>query len=807
MHPMWRKKRRRGSWFWIWTTSLLVGFIAAVISAVYLFVVYKTLPSVEEIETRRVPQSTRIYDREHKVVLYEISGSEKRIVVPFGEISQHLKDATVSIEDQNFYEGPAFDWRGIVRAVWVNLKQGRIAQGGSTITQQLARNAFLTLDKTIARKIKELLLAIRLSRHYTKDQILGLYLNEIPYGPTIYGAGKASSVYFNKENKDLTIAESAILAAIPKAPSYYSPWGIHTKELMARQRVILKKMFDLGKISKEEYEAALSEKTEFAIQNTGLKAPHFAMMVQDYLVKTYGEDLVRTGGLDVTTTLNWDVQQAAEEAVVTGAERNEKLYQGKNAALVAQDPKTGQILALVGSKDYFDIANEGNFNVATQGLRQPGSALKPFIYLTAFSLGYTPQTTIFDTATEFRISDRCPTIPDLDAPNDYCFHPQDFDGYFRGPVEMRQALAWSLNIPAVKTLYLVGIPNALKTLNTFGLTTLNDPSRYGLSLVLGGGEIRLVDLVGAYSVLAADGIKHNQSVVMEVKDSNGTILESYQDSSNQVFDQNLVRHVNKILSNTELRAGLLQGSIGLTIFPGHQLALKTGTTNDYRDAWAMGYTPNLAVGVWAGNNNNAPMQKKGSSLLAAIPMWHDFLSKIINNVPVGDFVEPVQLIRENPVLNGDFSPDGQIHSLLFYIDKNNPLGPKPENPNKDPQFNNWESAVLDWAGKNGFSPPVKASQIDVKINQPTVGLELSEPIAPLSVSITAQNQIKEVVVLINGVVAQTNQPNQTNNYEINQGLNLPGNQAQNQITVRVEDVLGLKNESSVIVYVKNQSGF
>ncbi len=802
MHPIWRRKNKKSWLFWFLTLSLSGGLAISIGLGLYLIVVYKTLPSIEEIDARRVPQSTRIYDREHKVILYEVSGDEKRIVVPIEETPESLKNATIAIEDQNFYEGPAFNWRGILRAVWVNFKQGRIAQGGSTITQQLARNAFLTLDQTIARKVKELLLAIRLSRHYTKNQILGLYLNEIPYGPTIYGVGKASSAYFNKDVRDLTIAESAVLAAIPKAPSYYSPWGSHTKELLARQKLVLKKMRELKKISEEEYQSAITQEIIFEPQNTGLKAPHFTMMVQDYLVKTYGEDLVRTGGLDVTTTLDWKMQQTAEEVVAAGATRNEKLYQGKNAALVAQDPKTGQILALVGSKDYFDIKNEGNFNVAAQGLRQPGSTLKPFVYLTAFGLGYTPSTNIYDVPTEFRVSDRCPTTPDLNTPNDYCFHPQNFDGDFRGPVAMRQGLAWSMNIPAVKTLYLSGLSNTLKTLKSFGLSTLGDQSRYGLSLVLGGGEVYLTELVGAYSVLAADGVKHNQSLILEVKDSAGAILEQYQDTSSQVFDSNLVRHINNILSDTGLRSGLLQSSLGLTIFPGHELALKTGTTNDYRDAWAMGYTPNLTVGVWAGNNNNAPMQKSGSSILAAIPMWHDFWAKTIDGLEGVNFIRPIPLIRESPVLNGNFSPDGQIHSILFYINRTDPLGPGPSNPAQDPQFNNWESAVIDWATKKQFLPPQEPPQINISIDQPTNGLEIDSQNVLVSANINSQSEIKSVSVLINGALAHKLEPIQANQYTLNQIVALNSPTTQNQITVRVEDVSGLNKESSVIVYTK-----
>lgn len=687
--------------FWAQVAGVIAASAAIVFFCTVLYFA-KTLPSIQQIAAQQITQSTKIYDRTGSALLYEISSGGKRTVVPVNQIPQTLKDATVSIEDQNFYNEPAFDLKGIARAILANITKGGIVQGGSTITQQLARTAFLTLNQTFSRKLKELILAIKLNQYYSKDQILGLYLNVVPYGPTISGVEAASEAYFGKAVENIDLAQSAVLAAIPQAPTYYSPWGSHVSSLLARQRVVLQKMYDLGKINKTQYKNALAEKIVFRPQSlSGINAPHFVMAVQDYLVQKYGEAMVDNGGLKVTTTLDWTLQQKAEAAVTAGAAQNEKLYHGTNAALVAEDPKTGQILAMVGSRNYFDVKNEGNFNVATQGLRQPGSSLKPFIYLLAFQRGYTPQTVLFDLPTEFSTDPSCPSVPDFTNTDKTCFHPQNFEGTFIGPVSMRNALAQSINIPAVKTLYLVGLNTAVADMKTFGLSTLVDPGAYGLSLTLGGGAVRLIDLMKAYSTLAADGIKHDQVMVLAVQDANGNTLESYSDRSVQVSDPQSVRLVSNILSDVGARSGLFQNSLSLTVFPGHDVALKTGTSNDYRDAWTMGYTPSLVVGVWAGNNDNSPMQRSGSSILAAVPIWSAFMSQALQNAPTEAFPTPDPVSPSKPFLAGNYAIDNKVHSELYYINTSDPTGPAPIDPNTDRQFKNWETSVMTWAQQNG----------------------------------------------------------------------------------------------------------
>ena len=804
--------------------------IAALSALIVLFLVTLyfagTLPSIEEISNRRISQSTKIYDRTGTTMLYEINGGERRTVVPFDQMPQSLKDATIAIEDQNFYNEPAFDWRGILRAVYVDIKTRSLAQGASTITQQLARTAFLTLNQTISRKIKEFVLAIKLNEYYSKDEILWLYLNQVPYGPTISGVEEASEAYFNQPIANINIAQSALLAAIPQAPTYYSPWGSHAGDLIKRQKLVLQKMYDLGKITKSQLKEALDYKIAFQPQSSGtIRAPHFVMAVEDYLAQKYGEDLVNNGGLRVITTLDWGLEQYAEDAVKTGAETNQELYQGYNAALVAQDPKTGQVLAMAGSRDYFATSSlplgctpglncrfEPNFNVATQGLRQPGSSLKPFVYLTAFQKGYTPDTTLFDVPTEFSTNPACPAMPDLNNTDKQCFHPQNFEGTFQGPMSMRIALAQSVNVPAVETLYLVGLKNAVQNANNFGLTTLTSPDTYGLSLVLGGGAVRLIDLVDAYSALAQDGVKHDQVMVLEVRDSGGNVLESYADKSQQASDPQSVRLINNILSDSSARSGLFQNSLNLTVFPGHDVALKTGTSNDYRDAWAVGYTPSFVAGVWAGNNNNDPMQKHGSSILAAVPIWHAFMEKALANQSLETFTKPDPVTPAKPILAGNYLYNNQLHTILYYVDKKDPTGPPPADPTADSQFQNWETALLTWASKNmtgfqSYNQPGQAPLAPVGSNEPpkisivtpSVGDFVTNALN-VSAKITATQQINKISVLLNGALVRDFVGSFGTNYNFTWSFTPQSLGSQNLLIIKATDQAGREGESNVIVY-------
>lgn len=703
-----RRKRRRvkfhlSSWVLLAAGAGLAG------GAILLALTIQGLPSPEQLATREVKQSTKLYDRTGMVLLYEIHGEEKRTVLPFSEIPLWVREATIAAEDAQFYSEPAFNWKGILRALIINIREGSFVQGGSTITQQLVKNVYLTSERTISRKVRELVLAVELESKYSKDEILSFYLNQIPYGSNAYGVEAASQTYFNKSVKDVSLAESAVLAALLRAPSYYSPWGAHADELTTRKEYLLDRMTELGYIAPTERDRAKKEKVEFSPPSLGsIKAPHFTLTVKDYLVSRYGESMVENGGLKVTTSLDWELQKLAEKAVWEGTAQNAENYGSRNAAMVVQNPKSGEVLAVVGSKDYFGAPEpegctpgencqfEGNFNVATQGLRQPGSALKPFVYLTAFQKGYSPETVVFDASTEF------------DTRNDptTSYRPEDFDGLTRGPVHLKEALGQSLNIPAVKVLYLAGFDDVLKNLHSFGITTLQERWRYGLSLTLGGGEVRLIDLVNTYATLSQEGVHHTQVVVLKVEDQNGNAIEEYRDQAERVADPQYPRLVTQILSDPQLRYPIFRNSNALTIFPDHEVALKTGTSEDHRDAWTVGYTPSLVVGVWAGNNDNTPMIRQGSSILAAVPVWNAFLKEVLPRYPSETFTRPDPFsLSPKPMLNGEseFAPIAsgkrypQIHSLLFYVRRGDPLGSVPENPGDDPQFKGWEEGVLAWA--------------------------------------------------------------------------------------------------------------
>lgn len=663
-----------------------------------------SLPSVQSFENRLVAESTKIYDRTGSVLLYDVHGSMRRTEVPLTEISPFIQNATVAIEDSTFYEHNGFRPLAFLRAILVNLglREGFRGQGGSTITQQVIKNTLLTKDKTPIRKAKEIVLALKLERIATKEEILAIYLNETSYGGTVYGAEEASKYFFGKSAKDVTLAEAAYLAALPQAPTRYSPHGNRRNELDGRKDLVLSRMHDQGYITDEEYEAASAEEVEFQPQSeAGIKAPHFVFYVRELLEEKYGADAVANEGLQVITTLDWDLQQKAEEIVSKRALENEKNFNAENAGLVAIDPKTGQVLAMVGSRGYFDEEIDGQVNV-TISPRQPGSSFKPFVYAAAFEKGYTPETVVFDLKTQFAAT--C-SAQDLET-HDNCYAPVNYDGVFRGPVSFRNALAQSINVPAVKALYLVGLNDALDMSQRLGITTLTDASRYGLTLVLGGGEVKLLEMVGAYGVFAAEGIKHPTTPLLEVRDSDGDSLEKYEKQGERVVDAQVARQVSDVLSDNEARAPAF-GEASALYFPGVELAAKTGTTNDYRDAWIVGYTPGLAVGAWAGNNDNSEMVRRVAGFIVA-PMWHEFFEYALEKYPPESFTPPSpdpQWDSLAPVLRGEWNTNAAqgVHDILYWVNKNNPRsGNPPANPWSDPQFNQWEYPVSVWAQQMQF---------------------------------------------------------------------------------------------------------
>lgn len=649
------------------------------------------MPDFHGFENRKVAQSTKIFDKTEKIILYDVYGEIKRTAVPFDEIPRNLKNATIAVEDDKFYQHKGISLFGIARAFVKNLFSGKIKQGGSTITQQLVKNSFLTSEQTIIRKFKEAVLAIKTEKRYSKNEILNFYLNEIPYGSSNYGIEAASESFFGKKAKELTLAESAYLAALPKAPTYYSPFGEHGDELERRKNIVLQRMKELNYVSQNEYENAKNEKVVFLSQRyQGIKAPHFVMFIRDEIVKKYGEEMVQKGGLKVITTLDYELQTRAEEITANYAKENEKKFNAKNAGLVAIDPKTGQILAMVGSRDYFDIQNDGNFNVTT-AKRQPGSSFKPFVYATAFHKGYSPDTVVFDLKTNFAVEGAKPYIP------------QNYDNIYRGPITLRNALAQSINIPAVKVLYLSGIKDSIETAKKFGITTLESPNRYGLTLVLGGGEVKLLEMTGAYAALANNGTRNEIAGILEVRDKNNQVIEKFKQKEKQVIDKNISKMITDVLSDNAARSPAF-GENSYLYFPGKDVAAKTGTTNNYKDAWVIGYSKSISVGVWAGNNDNTPMEKKVAGFIAA-PMWHAFFEEALKKFPSEEFDNPYYEQLNKPALYGEWKGGRfesgrliqEVHDILYWVDKNNPKGAIPEHPENDSQFYNWENPVRAWA--------------------------------------------------------------------------------------------------------------
>jgi 1A family penicillin-binding protein len=711
-----------GIFFLIWLTALFA----------------RNLPNPNRLLERSIPLSTKIYDRTGKILLYEIHGGEKRTLVKLSDISPYLKQATIVAEDKNFYRHKGFDLKGIVRALLVDIRKGKAVQGGSTITQQLVKNVIFGREKTLSRKLKELIMAYRLEKNFSKDEILKMYLNEIPYGSNIYGIEAAAHTFFNKKAKDLDLIESAILAALPKAPTYYSPYGSHLEELEERARYIIKAMAEEGYISQEEAEKAQKENILAKIKppEKNILAPHFVLYVKQLLEEKYGRQLVEEGGLKVITSLDWEMQKIAEEEIRKGAEINEKKYNGGNAALVAINPKSGEVLAMVGSRDYFDEKHDGAVNVALRP-RQPGSSFKPIVYAAAFTKGYTPETLLYDVETVFKA-----------YPKDYI--PHNYDGKEHGLVTMRQALAGSLNIPAVKTLYLAGVDYVLDLANQMGYTTLKDRSRFGLSLVLGGGEVKLLEHTVAYAVFANEGYYLPPIFILRIEDKTGQVLEEWKPQNpKKVLDRNIALEISDILSDNASRAFIF-GTKNPLVLPDRPVAAKTGTTNDWRDGWTLGYTPSLVVGVWVGNNDNTPMKPKSDGVYTAAPIWNAFMQRVLKDKPREDFPKPIKEDVQKPVLRGERTDEVKVvldkisgklatqwtpeelreekifkqpHCILYFVNKDDPRGPVPEHPENDPQFQNWEEAVLNWAKKQNYpveAPPQEYDDIHLPEYKPSV---------------------------------------------------------------------------------------
>lgn len=706
---------------YVWNGGkFLLAFAVLGIGVMLVWVSTFDIPDLNSFTNRQVQQSTKIYDETGEIVLYDLNEDVRRTKVPLEDISPNLLEATIAIEDGDFYNHHGIDPSAIARATWTNVRNFGFDQGGSTITQQVVKNTLLTPKKTISRKVKEWVLAIRLDAQMEKEEILEIYLNESPYGGRVYGAEEAADRYFGKTAADLTIAESAYLAALPKAPTYYSPYGNNQDELNNRKNDVLDEMYRNGFITEEELAEARNDEVTFMDQETqSIRAPHFVFHIREYLEEEYGTTAIERRGLKITTTLNYDLQQAGENIISDYGAQNAERFNASNAALTAVDPNTGQILAMVGSRDYGDDEIQGSFNAAT-ALRQPGSAFKPFVYTTALNKGYTDQTVVFDLPTQF--STNC--SPSQFSSDDGCFSPVNYDDRFRGPITFRNALAQSVNVPAVKVLYLAGLEDSLDTARNMGISTLDkEPDRYGLSLVLGAGEVSLLDMTSAYSVFANEGIKHSHTGIMKIEDADGDILEEFQEQPERVLESETARMMNDILSDNVARTPAFGPNSPLH-FAETDVAAKTGTTNEYRDLWTVGYNPNVAVGVWSGNNDGESVDGEVAGYVVA-PMWREFMQEALDELEAGNFTPPneVEYTDLKPILQGQWRGGyiseevdnsgvlesrqernlrGGVHNILHWVNKENPRGTVPSSPETDSQYRNWEYSVQRWVSGSNF---------------------------------------------------------------------------------------------------------
>lgn len=788
----------------------------------------KDLPTPNKINSRFAAQTTQIFDRNGKI-LYEMHGDKNRILVEFNEIPEQIKQATVAVEDKNFYKHKGFSGTRIVGSAITNILSGSKAAGGSTITQQFVKNALLSPEKTYTRKVKELILSIEIEQMYKKDDILKMYLNEIPYGSNAYGVKVAAKTYFNKDLKDITLEEAAVLAALPQAPTYYSPFGQHKDALLNRKDIVLTLMADQGYITKEQ--AAEAKKKEIVFSNNpygSITAPHFVMYIKEKLVEKYGEKMANEGGLKVYTTLDLDKQKAAEEAIAKNEDKFLR-YGASNASLVSLDPKTGQILAMVGSRDFFNQDIDGNVNVAISE-RQPGSSFKPFAYATAWKGNWGPGSTIYDFKTDFGGG----------------YIPSNYDGKDHGIQSMRTALDGSLNIPAVKSLYIGGMDETLKTAHDMGITTLNNPQDYGLSLVLGAGEVKPIDMASAYSVFANNGIRQDQNWYVKIEDPNGKTLDEYKEKpGKQVLDPQIAYLMSNTLSDNNARTYIFGSRNSLTL-PDRPVGAKTGTTNDYKDAWTVGFTPNIATAVWVGNADGTKMKKGADGSVVAAPIWQSYMIAATKSLPKEEFKKPAgiktvtldaitgrKITSATKQTRTDIFPSwykvpevyGQAQEVK--IDKlSGKLATEncppelvetrvyspitAEIPPTDPAFARWNAPVQAWAAANGYSTaiggvPTEKCDLHTAENKPKADIitpinnqNVNSPFT-VKISVSTPGGLESVTVNIDGKTYQASA--QGSFYE----ANVASGAGTKTLTVTVRDKIGQTATDAISVTVTGVS--
>lgn len=635
----------------------IIIFIFLLGTVSFYFLIIKDMPSPYELASRSPNVSTKIYDRNGNL-LYKIYKDENRTIIPLGQIPENIRLATLAAEDAEFYTHPGFSIKGIFRALIKDIKTGQI-HGGSTITQQLVKNTLLTPEKTITRKIRELILSVEIETIYTKDEILEMYLNEVSYGGTAYGIEEASLSYFGKSVEKLDLAEAALLAGLPKSPTAYSPFGSNPDFAFERQREVLHLMVINKYINQADYLKASQEKLHFAPNKTNIKAPHFVMYIRQIMADKYGETTLEKGGLEITTSLDLSIQETSEKVIGDELTRLRGMNVSNGASLVI-NPQTGEVLAMVGSKDYFDTENDGNVNVLTS-LRQPGSSIKIVNYAYALANGFTLASIINDSPITFY------------SPGTTPYSPVNYDGKFLGNVSLRSALARSRNIPAVKVLASYGVTKMIEQGQKMGITTWNDPNLYGLSLTLGGGAIKALDLAKVYATIANYGKTPELMPILEVKNYKGQILEKNTPKSSQTINSRIAFLLTDVLKDNNARAPEFGYNSHLVVKNHPEIAVKTGTSNDLRDNWTVGYNQNFLVLTWVGNNDNSPMSRIASGVTGASPIWNKIMSSILNDEPSIDWDIPEGVSKINICASSGTLPcEGCSSKQEWFLDENRP---------------------------------------------------------------------------------------------------------------------------------------
>lgn len=772
----WRKKL---SWKKVISYLFILGIASFFCFTLFVAWLTRDLPDPNKLQDRVVAESTKMYDRTGQHLLYEVFDQKKRTIVELTNLPKYIGDATISIEDAHFYEHKGVRWLSLARAIVANILHLSSGQGGaSTLTQQLVKNAILTNERSFSRKIKEAVLALQIERLFTKDQILKLYLNEIPYGSTNYGIESAAQSYYRKPAKDLTLAEAATLASMPQAPSRYLQ---NPKMLKARRDYVLGKMQELKYITAAQLDDAKKQNTDLIVDPNSTIAPHFVMYVKEKLVDQFGEKAVDQGGLKVVTTIDYDLQLAANEAVKNGVDVAEKKYGATNGALLALNPTNGEILAMVGSRDFFDEKNGGQFNVVTQGLRQPGSSFKPIVYTAAFEKGFPPDAVFYDAETNFPYDGKTYT-------------PHNYDGKEHGPVTMRQALQGSLNIPAVKTVFLVGVDKALDFAERLGYTTFKDRSQFGPSIVLGGGGVKMIEHANAYAAFANGGEQNAPQAILKITDHTGKEMDLKKPDAQKVLAPEVAATISNVLSDNGARAFIFGANNYLTL-PDRPVAVKTGTTNDYHDAWTVGYVPKLVTAVWVGNNDNKQMKRGADGSVVAAPIWQSFMKTATQKMPVEGFPYAPGNTATKPILRGLLgggitvsidSVSGKLatadtpaemiekrtyvppHDILYYVNPDEPLGDS--NGQSSAQYLAWEAGVERWMEKQKGTnnaiifgePPTESDDIHKKelrpvlsILFPQTGGVISGPEFTTQIDVSAPRGIKKVEYYLDGVLVNT----------------------------------------------------